>query len=201
MTNKNITIVGFGDSITQATVGMPDENKRWLNVLKEKLSAHFKGHRFAVINSGIGGNSAREAMARFEKDVVAKDPDVVILEFGGNNRNIANPDRFVNLEEFKMLLDKYKAGLPAKTRTIVVTFPPVLKADHDRQAMEAYREITRGFARANGWPLYDFYRELLVLGKANGPSTYTLDDGVHLTEQGNLVLAEGVFEIVKTMLK
>ena len=77
--DKDITIVGFGNSITQAITGMPDKNKRWLNILKEKLSVNFKGHTFTVINSGMGGNSAREAMARFEKDVVAKDPDVVIL--------------------------------------------------------------------------------------------------------------------------
>ena len=218
MSNTNITIVGFGDSITQAVVGMPDENKRWLNILKEKLSAHFKEHRFTVINSGIGGNSAREAMARFEKDVVAKDPDFVILEFGGNNNDIANPARIVSLKEFKTLLDKYKQDLPAKTKTIIVTFPPDLDdlhasgknpafAEHLRQSggidksLEPYRAITREFAKSNGFPVYDFYRELLALGKANGRMTYTMNDGVHLTAQGNLTLAEGVFDILKFMLK
>ena len=218
MPNNNITIVGFGDSITQAIAGMPDENKRWLNILTEKLSANFKGHRFTVINSGMGGNSAREAMARFEKDVVAKDPDVVILEFGGNNGDLVRPARIVTLEEFKMLLGKYKKGLPAKTKTIIVTFPPVLDDLHAYgknpafkeylqeaggidKTVEPYRAITRKFAKANGFPVYDFYQELLSLGTLNGRMTYTMDDGVHLTEQGNLILAEGVFEILKTMLK
>jgi len=218
MTNRNITIVGFGNSITEASAGMPDESKRWLNILKQQLSAHFKGHGFTVINAGVGGNSAREAMARFEKDVVAKDPDVVILEFGGNNGDLARPARIVNPEEFKTLLDKYKKGLPAKTRTIIVTFPPVLDDLHAYgknpafqeyfqkkggldQAVEPYRVITREFAQANGWPVFDCHRELLALGKANGRLTYTLNDGVHLTGQGNIVLAEGVFEILKTMLQ
>jgi len=217
MSNKNITIVGFGDSITEATAGMPDENKRWLNILKEKLSANFKEYRFTVVNAGVGGNSAREAMARFEKDVVAKDPDVVILEFGGNNGDLVRPARIVTLEEFKMLLGKYKKGLPAKTKTIIVTFPPVLDDLHAYgknpafkeyfqkiggidKAVETYRAITREFAKANDFPVYDFYQELLSLGKLNGRMTYTMNDGVHLTGQGNLILAEGVFEIFKTML-
>jgi len=218
MSNKNITIVGFGDSITQATAGMPDENKRWLNILKEKLSATFKEYRFTVINSGIGGNSAREAMARFEKDVVAKDPDLVILEFGGNNGDLARPARMVSLEEFKTLLDKYKKGLPVKTKTIIVTFPPVLddlhaygknpafkeyfqKAGGIDKTVDPYRAITREFAKANNFPVYDLHREMLSLGRLNGRMTYTMNDGVHLTEQGNLILAEGVFEILKIMLK
>ena len=218
MSNKNITIVGFGDSITEATSGMPDASKRWLNILKGKLCAHFSGVNFTVINSGVGGNSAREAMARFEKDVVAKDPDIVILEFGGNNGDLARPARIVNPEEFKALLGKYQAGLPAKTKTIIVTFPPVLddlhcygknpafkeyfkKTGGIDKALEPYRVMTMEFGQAHAWPVYDFYRELITLGQVNGRSTYTMNDGIHLTGQGNLILAEGVFEIFKTMLK
>ena len=106
-----ITIVGFGDSITQATIQMPDENKRWLNVLQAKLAATFPGKRFNVVNSGIGGNSTREAMARFESAVRAHEPDWVVLEMGGNNEDLAHPERIVGVEEFRTLLDKYQEGL------------------------------------------------------------------------------------------
>ena len=128
------------------------------------------------------------------------------------------PARMVSPEEFKTLLDKYKNGLPAKTKTIIVTFPPVLDNLHAYgknpafkeyfqktggidKAVEPYRETTREFAKANGFPVYDFHRELLLLGKANGRMTYTMNDGVHLTGQGNMVLAEGVYEILRNMLK
>jgi len=214
----NVTIVGFGDSITEAVIGMPDENKRWLSILREKLSENFKKYAFRVINSGIGGNSAREAMARFEKDVAAKEPDFVILEFGGNNEDLANPDRIVPLEEFKTLLDKYKQGLPAKTKTIIVTFPPVLddlhaygknpafKAHYQNtggidKSVEPYRETTREFAKINGFPVYDLHKELLSSGQLNGKMTYTMADGVHLTQEGNTILTEGVFKVLKDMLK
>jgi lysophospholipase L1-like esterase len=38
---RGMTIVGFGDSITEAACGMPDASKRWLSVLKVKLMAAF----------------------------------------------------------------------------------------------------------------------------------------------------------------
>lgn len=214
---RKITIVGLGDSITEAVADMPDEKKRWLSVMQSKLSTAFPDTEFTVINSGVGGNSAREAMARFPGAVRAHDPDWVILEFGGNNEDLASPARIVGLKEFSALLDQYKRDLPQKTKTIIVTFPPVLDDLHgygknaDFQAhyqkaggidnsVEPYREITRAFAQANGYPLYDFHKELIALSKLNGRLTYTMSDGVHLTEAGNGVLAEGVFEILKDRL-
>ncbi len=38
---RGMTIVGFGDSITEAACGMPDASKRWLSVLKVKLMVAF----------------------------------------------------------------------------------------------------------------------------------------------------------------
>ena len=204
----NLTIVAFGDSITEATIGVPDEKKRWPNALQSKLEPDFP--ETMVINSGVGGNSAREAMARFQCDVLAHDPDWVVLEFGGNNEDLSNPARIVSLEEFRALLIEYQTNLPAKTKTVVVTFPPVLddlhayekipafeahyqKAGGIDKSVEPYREMTRAFAKEYGIPIYDFYQELLALGMANGRMTYTLDDGIHLTEEGNAILANGVF--------
>lgn len=52
-------IVAFGDSITESVIGIrPEEN--WLRLLQAKL-----GDRAVAFNAGVGGNSAREAMARF----------------------------------------------------------------------------------------------------------------------------------------
>lgn len=42
--------------------------------------------------------------------------------------------------------------------------------------------------------------ELLALGQVNGWRTYTCDDGVHLNEKGNAVLAQGIFDILKKQL-
>ncbi len=72
-----ITIVGFGNSITAASTRMPDESKRWLNVLQRSLSEMFPDKKFNVVNAGVGGNSAREAMQRLDRDVLAHNPDFI----------------------------------------------------------------------------------------------------------------------------
>jgi len=211
---KAITIVGFGDSITEAAVNMPDTGLRWLNRLERKLNALAPENcRFQVFNAGVGGNSAREAMARMETDVLRHDPDWVLLEFGGNNNDPAHPERVVPPAEFKLHLAHFRALLPAKTRVIVITFPPIFPEQHIYWQNPAYRpyleqtqatmgidcyiEITRQFAAENHYPLFDLNRVLVELGKSHGHDRYTLPDGVHLTAAGNAVLADGMLALLR----
>ncbi|HRU05529.1 MAG TPA: GDSL-type esterase/lipase family protein [Candidatus Brocadiia bacterium] len=205
-----VTIVGFGDSITEAVVQTPDPAKRWLNVLAGLLEAAFPGRTFNVVNSGKGGNSAREAMARFDRDVLAHDPDWLLLEFGGNNSGLRQPERAVGLEEFGRHLDDLRRRLPAKTRVMVITFPPVIDEQHafgkdpavvaqgGLDAMvEPYRAATRRFARAHGYPLVDLDRAIREGMGPGDKNRHILKDGVHLNEAGNRLLAELVFEVLR----
>lgn len=217
---KIFTIVGFGNSITEAATAMPDARKRWLNLLGAQLAQFRPEDDFVVINSGIGGNSAREAMARFDRDVLAHRPDYVLLEFGGNNNDPTSPERQVTPAEFTGLLQRFKALLPPTTNVIVITFPPVWEDQHvywrhpqykaylqksegrgdGAMGLDRYRNITRTFAREHGFPLFDLHQRLLELGQRNGRERYTLNDGVHLTAEGNRVLAAGVFELLARLL-
>ncbi len=67
------TVVAFGDSITAFT--------GWVGMLKGELGTN-------VINSGVGGDTTNHGKSRFENDVLAYDPDVVILNFGMNDQAI-----------------------------------------------------------------------------------------------------------------
>ena len=120
-------IVAFGNSITEGRAGGITPEQNWLTLLSKKL-----GGDFEFFNAGVGGNSAREAMARFERDVLSRDPDVVLLEFGGNNHDPApeRKARRVSDSEFRSLLEKFKAGLPAKCQVVMITFPPVINEQH-----------------------------------------------------------------------
>ena len=62
-------IICFGDSLT--TCG--GENGRFSDILQDR----FPGHLF--LNRGIGGESFVEALVRFETDVLAEQPDIVLL--------------------------------------------------------------------------------------------------------------------------
>lgn len=91
---RAFTVVAFGDSITDGARSTADSNRRWPDILAERL----RGKQIAVANAGIGGNrilhdaypnSIRfgvNALARFERDALAQ-PGVryVILLEGIND--------------------------------------------------------------------------------------------------------------------
>ena len=68
-------IVCFGNSLT--TCG--GDGGRVSDILQDR----FPGHTF--VNKGVGGESFVEAMQRFDNDVLAERPDVVLIELGAND--------------------------------------------------------------------------------------------------------------------
>lgn len=85
------TVVAFGDSITDGARSTVDANKRWPNILANRLQARRK--RLAVVDAGIGGNRILHdaasnmrfgvnALARFDRDVLAQPgvKYVIVLE-------------------------------------------------------------------------------------------------------------------------
>ena len=195
-------IVAFGDSITEGLAGGITPEQNWLNQLSKKL-----GSGFELVNAGVGGNSSREAMARYERDVLAHDPDIVLLEFGGNNHDPAPERKFRRVpdEEFRELLEKFKNGLPDHCKVIVITFPPVINEQHQYftrvpggkvdEELQSQRQIVRDFAGENGYPLLDLYKLIY-------PRRYELilPDGVHLSPAGQTFFAEEVEKVLRAVL-
>lgn len=74
---STVAIVAFGDSITDGARSTVDANRRWPNVLADRLLAQRRGQRIAVVDAGIGGNRVLHdgfgvnALARFDRDVLA----------------------------------------------------------------------------------------------------------------------------------
>ena len=189
-------IVAFGDSITEGKVGItPEQN--WLLLLGKKL-----GPRFELFNAGVGGNSAREAMARYERDVLARKPDAILLEFGGNNNDPRNPGRQVDDAEFKRHLLDFRSRLPENCKVVMITFPPIIDEQHAWQEMipggklddqlQSQRQIVREFAAENRWPLLDLYRLMW-----DRRYELILPDGVHLNPAGQVFFAEAVYQLIK----
>ena len=187
-----VRIVAFGDSITQGKIGI-DPSQNWLRILQREL-----GDGVVTFNAGVGGNSAREAMARFETDVLARRPDVLLVEFGGNNHDPWNSARRVDDAEFVRHLETLRSRLPAGCRAFAVTFPPVVDDWHAYghhelfpdgldAAMDGQREILRRFARESGWPVIDLYAIL-----KDRRREVVLRDGVHLNPAGQRAFADAV---------
>ncbi len=86
--NGPINIVAFGDSVTHGALnGYNDYETVYWNILKKKLNAVRDSIPVNIINSGIGGITAKNSIARMNRDVVSYHPDLVIVCFGLNDVN------------------------------------------------------------------------------------------------------------------
>jgi acyl-CoA thioesterase-1 len=96
------TLVCFGDSLTAGygatTPGIDDKTKSYPAYLQNKLN-------IPVINSGVSGNTTSQALARLKRDVILKNPKIVIIELGANdffsglsiNTTKSNLENIINL--------------------------------------------------------------------------------------------------------
>jgi lysophospholipase L1-like esterase len=215
MEKKKVTLVGYGDSITMCL--QLREEERWPYKVQQALSRIFPKHEITVINSGVGGNTSREGLARIDQDVVVHHPNYVLVEFGGNDAT-ESPDRHVTPEEYTANLETIRSVLAEKTRAQVflLTFPPVIDEIHgwgpsvfykaaggvDRY-IEQYRQRTRKFAARHHLPLIDIDQRLrTTIDKTKEPvSPCIMTDGIHLTPEGSQLVADEVLRFLQKTIR
>jgi len=155
MENKNsYTIVAYGDSITKGVVY--DNEKSKYTFLKENFTKiignYIKG---SVYNEGKFGNTIMRGMSNMYNNVIKKSPDMVLVEFGGNDSDYKWDEIAKNPEmEYKPNTDIYtfretllKMIDTLKDHNIIpvlMTLPPI---DH----LKYFKWITRqdSFAEQN----------------------------------------------------
>ena len=92
---RKIKVVAIGSSSTAGADGVLP----FLPRLQMQLRDHFKGSMIDVINRGIGGQEAADELSRFESDVLAEAPALVIWQVGTNavfRYKSYNPDDVAN---------------------------------------------------------------------------------------------------------
>src|SRR5437763_9412004 len=78
---KKQRIVFFGDSITQAGVNPGG----YITRMSETLNKRGLGAQYELVGAGIGGNKVYDLYLRMDSDVIAKNPDVVVIWVGVND--------------------------------------------------------------------------------------------------------------------
>ena len=127
------TVVALGDSITDGNGSTPDADRRWPDILAERLAPH----GIAVANAGIsGGRLARDgmgvsALARLEQDVLSQPgvSDVIVLlginDIGWPGSPFAPKERPATLEELTAAYRQLVAASHVRgVRVTAGTLPP-----------------------------------------------------------------------------
>ena len=213
MTNE-LKIVCWCDSITAAREVAPGD--RWPELLENMLRKKFPQKKITVINSGVGGATSRDGLEHFEDDVLSHKPDLVTCEFG--NDTLLRADKHVPAEEYYQNLKKAVHILESQgCKIILMTFPPFNDEDWYKWASalickdnldtykkygginkfcQPYREKTRLLAKGLSCPLVDLYGIIKAASGNPAMESPTQPDGVHLTERGNELTAEAVFDTI-----
>ncbi|MEZ5344948.1 MAG: SGNH/GDSL hydrolase family protein [Pyrinomonadaceae bacterium] len=217
-TAQEKVIVAFGDSITA-----PRKNVvTYSDVIRSEFEK--KGLNVKVINSGVGGNTTEHAKKRFEKDVLAHKPDLVILQLGTNDAAIdvwkdppATESR-VAIDVFeKNLRDFIKAIRAQNGKVILVTPPPKrwtekMKGmygkppfdteDEDGWNLILKRYVTRikNIAKDEKVILLDLNKAYYKYHKKKGQSMDDLFlDGLHPNSKGQKIEADLLLKLLKKM--
>lgn len=212
-------LVAVSDWMETQTDGLPSvgtsvcvdrhENRGWATILADRLHLAYPERRMYFINAGIGGNSSRQMLARFEADILIHSPQWLMLSAGVVEvRRTYQPDRAserVPLNEYVTNLTMIiSRALNVGTQVIlleptpharpVMGSPPEVTL-HDintltRQYAAAMRQVAHE-TRVGFVPLFETMLDIehRLAGEA---SLYA--DEVHLNARGDLLYSQLVYQ-------
>lgn len=178
-------IICFGDSLT-AGYGI-DPGASYPSDLQRRLDA--AGYRYKVVNDGVSGDTTKDGLERINQ-VIARKPQIVVLEFGGNDglRGLPVENTRRNLA---LMIEKLQSS-GARVALAGITLPPQYGGDYISQ----FNAMYPGLAKQFHVPLLPF-----LLQDVYGVPGSIQGDGVHPTSQGAKQVAANVEKLVLPMLK
>ena len=183
-------VVFLGDSLT--AFGWTKKGG-WVRQVVARLAA--QGVKVRPVCAGVPGNRSVDLLARFERDVVARRPDWVVVNCGVND--VWHGAQGCTLDQFRdsltAMLDRaHEAGIAVLCSTATVVGEDLAGAANHKLA--AYNDAVRALARARRLRLADcngaFAEELRAPGAV--PGAWLTEDGVHFNARGERAMARAV---------
>jgi lysophospholipase L1-like esterase len=190
-------IVTLGDSITQG--GAHPGGYVWL--IDQYLKALYPNHPIEVINAGISGHKSNDMLARFQRDVLDKKPDLITISVGINDVwHGYTPEHPAGYGPGRVPLDAFRRNVAAmldsarKSGAKVVLFTTTIFEDEPGSSRNArvalYNDALRDLAREYHATLADQNQAFMKAWERNRPAGVKLTvDGVHMAPPGDELMA------------
>tara|TARA_R110000850_G_scaffold179722_1_gene305500 strand:+ start:419 stop:1024 length:606 start_codon:yes stop_codon:yes gene_type:complete len=171
-TEKTVLIIG--DSIS-AAFGL-DPAKGWVQLIANK----FKGD-LNIINASISGDTTTGGRYRLPKALDTHQPDLVIIELGGNDGLRGTPIPTIKANFASMIQDSNNAG--ADVLLMGMKIPP----NYGERYTQLFEAMYRELAIEHETLFIPFFLEGAV-----GLPDMMQEDGIHPTEKAQVIMASWV---------
>ena len=197
-------IVFAGDSVTDmgsvnpVGEGLSDNlGNGYVREVENLLTAWYPELDIRITNSGISGNTSRDLVARFDRDVVDLNPDWVSICIGINDvwRQFDVPamtDSAVFPDEYESNMEEMILKIKDKVKGIFIISPyyiEVNREDFMRKRMDEYVEICKKLAKKYSVYFVDFQKMFEDFCKIQHSSKLAWDR-VHPNRMGAMLQAK-----------
>lgn len=183
--NTPPTILVVGDSLS-AAFGI-NHADGWVNLLQKRLSTRY--YKADVINASISGETTQGGLSRIAPLLDKHEPDIVILELGGNDGLQGLPLTLMrdNLDRtIKIILSR-----DAKLLLLGIRIPPNYGKFYTQKFFDIYNELAKKY----DIPLVPF----LLDGIATNPKLMQAD-GIHPRAEAQSMMLDNVWPVLKFMV-
>lgn len=196
-------IVFAGDSVTDMGSVQPvgeglfdNVGHGYVRIVESMLAAYYPEIHLRVTNSGVSGDTSRDLMARFERDVMELKPDWVSICIGINDvwRQFDSPaitDSHVLPDEYEKNLEKMILNVKGNVKGIFILSPYIMEAncnDLMRIRMDEYVAICSKLSEKYGCIFVNFQKMFEEYCKIRH-SSYLAWDRIHPNYVGSVLMA------------
>ena len=193
-------IIFLGDFITR----QGDQPGGYVTIVRDTLTARHPDLGLEIIGAGVSGNKVPDLQERLHQDVLSRRPTVIFIYIGINDVwHSIKPQGGTPVSRYEAGLRSIIGRTTSSGARAVLCTPSVIGERHDGSnpldtMLDEYAAISRRVARELDAPLVDLRKAFLkhlrdhnVENLESGILTY---DGVHLSDEGNRLVAEQVLK-------
>ncbi len=197
-------IVFAGDSVTDMGSTNPvgeglfdNVGRSYVRIVENMLATWYPDVFIRVTNSGIGGNTSRDLLKRFDRDVVELKPDWVSICIGINDvwRQFDSPaitSSHVSPEEYEQNVEEMILKVKDNVKGVFILSPYIIEPNSEdmmRARMNEYVAIAKKLADKHGCKFIDFQKMYEDYCKIRH-SSYIAWDRIHPNQIGATLMAK-----------
>lgn len=180
------TIMVLGDSLSAGYGIQPQQG--WVQLLQKRLDQQYpKAHK--VVNASVSGETTSGALARLPKLLQTHQPQVVVIELGGNDGLRGQPPQMMQ----KNLAQLIQQSQKAKANVVVfgMKIPPNYGTAYSTAFENSYKLVSRQY----NVKLLPFFLEGVA-----GHKDLMQNDQIHPNAKAQPILLNNAYPLIKSAL-